>query len=151
MHTELQRKDYRYYICDFSSAMSLGELPWRNDEFDVFILNFDVPIASINACKLIIENLVSRNTDWFHTLGIQAEQLHDEIDLAGVRLGRQKAVGDGSPMTGWFEEITTTKEMAEHIDYTSLNCDNRVVVVLGTTDDFNRFVDAMKTLIKNDK
>jgi hypothetical protein len=39
--------------------------------------------------------------------------LHDAIDRASVAAGRQRAVGDGSPMTSWHEEEQSAEEMAE--------------------------------------
>ncbi len=142
MSVELQGKYCRYYICEWSEGLSLGELPWGKEEFDVSILIFDQSIALSNSVKKLVEELVRRNSDWFETLGVGAERLHDEIDKAGVRAGRQKAVGDGSPMTAWFEEVTDPKQMAEHSFLGG--SDNRVIVVLGTSKDFNRFVAAIK-------
>jgi hypothetical protein len=145
MNIEFRGKDARYYICDLSEGLSLKGLPWGKREFNVFILSFDKTIADSKKVGILIDSLVRRKTDWFDVLGIRAEKLHDKIDRSGVRLGRQKKVGDGSPMTGWFEETTKVKDMAEHI-WASCG-DNIIIVILGSQNDFNRFVKAMKNIL----
>ena len=148
MVIKFRSKDYQYYMCGWSEELSLGKKFWGRKQFDVFILNFDKTITFRGQVKLIIEDLIKRNTDWFHTVGFKAEYLHDEIDLASVRLGRQKAVGDGSPMTAWFEEITRVKDMADHIKYSGLGHNNRVVVVFGKSKDFKRCAKIMKKMLR---
>lgn len=46
--------------------------------------------------------------------GKESESVHDAIDLASVRVGRQKDVGDGDPMTTWQEE-SSSAEIASYI------------------------------------
>jgi hypothetical protein len=152
MIAELQSQGFRYYLCDLSAAISLSGLPWRNDAFDVSMLIFDKSLLSSHVVMTIIEDLVSRNTDWFSIHGIGAEQLHDDIDLIAVRLGRQKKVGEGSPMTAWDEEIVCAENIAEDLITGDCGgCDYKVVVILGTSNDFTEVVDAMKKAIENEQ
>jgi hypothetical protein len=58
--------------------------------------------ATIEAC---VQEAVSANTDWVAIYGADAEAWHDRVDQASVETRRRKRVGDGSPMTAWFEDI----------------------------------------------
>ena len=64
--------------------------------------------------------------------GKESESVHDAIDLASVRVGRQKDVGDGDPMTTWQEE-SSSAEIASYI-WTSGQGDSarKLLVLVGS-------------------
>jgi hypothetical protein len=81
----------------------LRRLPWGKRRFDCGI--FIHPRAHKTIIESCIREAVSGNSDWVATYGADAETWHDRVDQASVEIGRQKRVGDGSPMTAWFDDI----------------------------------------------
>ncbi|MBN2513795.1 MAG: hypothetical protein JXB18_12725 [Sedimentisphaerales bacterium] len=98
-------------------------------------------MATSEHTQLWIDELVLKNTYWFYTLGPKSEWLHDQIDLASVRSGRQKTVGDGSPMTSWHEDVNTYAEMADFV--CPATNDFCVILVIGNISDFEQFMIAL--------
>jgi hypothetical protein len=91
-----------------------GQLPWRRAKFDCFVIP-----ATSNLSPEILEEmaqeLVSLNNDWIEVFGPASETIHDMLDNASVFIGRQKAVGEGLPMTAWHEDICELRKVAEYI------------------------------------
>ena len=115
-------------------------LPWERDSFDcvVFLCENLPDTASIAA------ELAGTAADWIQVAGVGAEALHDAIDRASVTIGRQLAVGDGSPMTSWHEADTTPAQMAQ----VALHCfggyDHVLVLVVGDETAFAESVRALQ-------
>lgn len=144
MQIEVQGIDEFYLFCTHDDV-SLGALPWGDEEFDVGICIFEEGVLSEDSFVRMIEGLVVKNCDWVSTFGRSSERLHDEIDRASVRMGRQKAVGDGSPMTGWNEKLVTCEAMAENLSVCIHGgCDYRLIIVVGGSDDFDRLVEGFR-------
>ena len=98
----------RYYWVRYSDN-GLGAFPWRKSRFDVGIfIHPSAPDKEVEAC---IRELVGRNNDWIITFGTDSQRWHDRVDHVSVEAGRQKQVGDGNPMTAWFDEISTLKDL----------------------------------------
>jgi hypothetical protein len=80
--------------------------------FDCFVVNYGtLPSEPDNALVAAIARQVG---GWVEVFGWQSEVIHDAIDAASVRLGRQAAAGDGDPMTTWQEEARHS-EIASYI------------------------------------
>ncbi len=80
---------------------SLDVMPWRDAPFDALV--FIASSATPKHVEDSLRTLVAANTDWIFTAGARAEFWHDRVDQLSVELGRQQRVGDGSPMTAWFD------------------------------------------------
>ncbi len=126
-------------------AGCLQSLPWRDEAFDCSIVCLRPPTEE-NVIEEIARAVVTAKTDWVHTLGAQAEAIHDAVDLASVKTGRQANVGDGLPMTSWHDDITDVREMAKFVvsGGLGLNVDYHVVVVVGSEADFLAALDAIR-------
>jgi hypothetical protein len=147
MGIELRTKDTRFYICDYSEEPHLERLPWGQQEFDAMIVILCESSISNDLIQIVIAELIMRNTDWIETIGTKSEWLHDEIDKASVRLGRQKQVGDGSPMTAWHDDMQIS-DMFEHVVVGGHGVnDNKAVIIIGTHIDFMMFVEELKKYI----
>ena len=70
--------------------------------FDCVVVNRAEPPSDMQ--NALIAAIAIRAGDWVEVFGDRAEVIHDLIDLASVRIGRQSVVGDGNPMTTWHEE-----------------------------------------------
>lgn len=91
-----------YFACDYSLGV-LDELPWGDEEFEcVFFPSAPVDEASY---RMAIEAVLKKNIDWVYTCGPESKRWHDIVDEIAVALGLQEEVGNGHPMTTWFEEI----------------------------------------------
>jgi len=91
----------RYYAT--SDYASVGSPPWGTAQFDSLVLV--VASAMVANVENALRTLVAANTDWIYTAGFQAKLWHDRVDQLSVEMGRQSHVGDGSPMTAWFDDI----------------------------------------------
>jgi hypothetical protein len=127
----------------------LRTLPWGNERFDCFVVNFGrgMPTEEMNA---IAREIADTQTDWVHTLGENAEYFHDAIDVMSVSLGRQAWVGDGAPMTSWHDDLHTIDKMAEFIASGGLggNVDYAVAVVIGKENEYRIIVDAISQRLR---
>jgi hypothetical protein len=151
MGIELRSKDTHYYICDHSEESHLAELPWGEKQFDAFIVILRESAVSSDLIHIVIAELVMRNTDWIETVGPKSEWLHDEIEKASVRLGRQKQVGDGSPMTAWHNDIKKLSDMVEYVGNGGHGGnDYKAVIVIGNPIDFTMFVEELKENISRE-
>jgi hypothetical protein len=141
MHVNINSEELHFLVADVSEPETLKFLPWDDKVFDVVIVILSQELLTKRSVLMMVEDLVSKNSDWFDVLGLNSEWLHDEIDLLGVKVGRQKAVGEGFPMTAWYEDITDISEMAEHsCDGLLSGRDYRVVLVIGDSSDYVNFV-----------
>jgi hypothetical protein len=105
-------------------------------------------LITSDATQKLLSELILKKSDWFEVLGCQSESLHDTIDHLSVSLGRQKAVGDGSPMTAWFEDIITPKAMAEHVyEFGFGGEDNRVILLIGNSDEYSMFLEEFRNYL----
>jgi len=122
----------------------LSSPPWGAAEIECVVFNCKERLEPQEVDE-IAKELVFARTEHVTTTGRRAELLHDAIDQMSVRLGRQQAVGDGRPMTAWFEELVTVDEMArETVECLWGNADYVVALIVGDDDDFRRAVDALK-------
>lgn len=129
-----------YVVRPFRLA-SLDDLPWGNEEFDAFVVVLDP--SALGESGAVFRTLVALNVDWVETLGPGAETLHDQIDAASVAIGRQTAVGDGSPMTAWHEDLIEMDQVVEYVRGGGHGASERkLVLVVG---DVNR----LRTAIEN--
>jgi hypothetical protein len=120
------------YVCPFRVEY-LRSLPWRAELFDAFVISLEDEDASERTRDAIAE-LVRLNNDWVETFGIAAERLHDDIDEASVAVGRQRAVGDGSPMTAWHDDLTSLERIVDYIRRGGHgSCDYKLVGIASTS------------------
>ena len=133
------REDH-YFFFDYDEKDILDNLPWGDKQFDVLIPIFDESLLEDETAQSTIDRMILMDTDWFETLGEKSEWLHDYIDHASVRLGRQKAVGDGFPMTAWHTEATTIEKMTHHIRLPHGASYKYVVYVLGNSKNLTSLV-----------
>src|SRR4051812_1538838 len=86
-----------------SAPFSAERLPWEDELFDALV--FVATTANDSDVETVSRTLVRANTEWIFTAGRRSEYWYDRTDQISVELGRQKCVGDGSPLTAWLEEI----------------------------------------------
>jgi hypothetical protein len=147
----LKSKLNLFYILDTSDEPLLETLPWSEEEFDALIVIPRESAISKDSIHVIIAELVMRNTDWIDVIGLNSEWIHDEIDKTSVRLCRQKQIGDGSPMTGWNEDINEFNKMVEYVGDGGLGGnDNKAVILIGNPSDFAMFVEELKLYISKE-
>ena len=149
MSIEINTQEESYFICSHDDGGNFENLPWNTQEFDVIICILNTPITLKSSFLTTIEKLVITNCDWIDVIGLGAEYLHDQIDLASVKMGRQIKVGDGSPMTTWNEE-SLTHELAADWCFDSIlgGHDNRLIMIVGDFQQFNEFIDVFQKKIK---
>lgn len=101
------------YLAHYQPGI-LATPPWGDRRCDCFIILGEQPVEAPVAHRLAHE-VASLNNDWVYVYGTESERIHDLIDEASVRIGRQKQVGDGIPMTAWHTEILDLNEIATFI------------------------------------
>ena len=99
----------RYYVARYVPGC-LRALPWGRRRFDCGI--FVHQSASREDVERCIREVVRKNNDWVCTFGADAERWHDRVDHASVEIGRQKRVGDGVPMTAWFDDVSRLRDLS---------------------------------------
>ncbi len=123
---------YKFWIINSVPPVILN-LPWASETFDAFVAILDPQYLQDMDKEYLATTLVAMNTDWIEILGISSERLHDQIDRSSVEAGRQAEVGEGSPMTAWYEDITKPNDIAEHIASGGQGgCSNKLVVLIGS-------------------
>ena len=131
-----------YYVLRFNGS-ALGNFPWGDATFDCVLVSANHQRTK-QLGKEFANQVVRCNTDWVQTTGPDAELIHDLVDEASVRAGRQHKVGGGSPMTSWHTEATTLEEIAE----VAANClgssDFVLCVAVGETTSTNRFIGCLR-------
>lgn len=131
-----------YYVALYRPGC-LAALPWGDDSFDCVVFLCDTHLGR-GTREELSRDLVQANVDWVQVAGSGAEVLHDSIDRTSVAVGRQLAVGDGSPMTSWHEEAQAAEEMAEVAALCFGSQDRVLILVLGQEQDLQTSVVAMK-------
>jgi hypothetical protein len=134
--------DRRYYAV-LHRIGCLAELPWGHEPFDCVVMLCDHVRAEAVRSAVSYE-LVRTNVEWVSVAGEGAEALHDAIDQASVTIGRQKAVGDGSPMTSWHTDERSVEAMAELACSCFGGEDQVLIVVIGPEADFQAAVQALQ-------
>jgi hypothetical protein len=143
---DIRRKLDEFFVCPLD-CLATQALPWGDERFDalVVILKQDRIDDQI---RRSLKELVCLNVDWVETLGAEAEALHDEIDEASVAIGRQPAVGEGSPMTAWHEDLREIPEFSEYIRRGGHgSCDFKLVAFVGPEADGVRFVEDLRAAL----
>ena len=149
MFIDIGRDDVgRQYSAGLYSPGCLGTLPWRGEPFDCVVFLGDPGRAQAVRAELSAE-LTRANVDWVQAAGSGAEELHDAIDRASVAVGRQQAVGDGSPMTSWHEEALTGEAMADLAAHCFGVCKRVLVLVVGHDSDLLAAVVAVSDRLTN--
>lgn len=130
------------HLCNISDAQLLWiafdlnaeeELSSLADEFDVFLINCRPVFDGINS--QLINAIAKYTRGWVEVFGFNSERIHDEIDLASVRLGRQPAVGDGIPMTVW-NDTQSEVGIADYIQTGGQGtAEKKLIVIVGSTKD----------------
>lgn len=101
---------------------------------DFFLINRK-PNAIVEE-SILIDAIAIHAEDWVEVFGLDAEAIHDAIDLASVTLMRQHAIGDGNPMTAWHDDIIDELDIAAYILTGGLgHGENKIVLVMGTRKD----------------
>lgn len=100
--------DRRYYAVRYAPGC-LRALPWRRRRFDCGIfVHRSASQADVERCVL---EVVRQNNAWVCTYGADAKTWHDRVDNASVEIRRQQQVGDGDPMTAWFDEVKRMRDL----------------------------------------
>jgi hypothetical protein len=119
-----------------------------NGDFDCFIVNGRAGSLGSNH-PLTISAIASQTIGWVEVLGVEAESIHDAVDLASVRAGREQEVGDGEPMTTW----NSTVEEDEIADYVLAGGQGehalKLVVHFGGQEHEKVFLDLLRKRLAN--
>lgn len=119
------------YVIACATVPMVETLPWGTDEFDAFVLIVDPKLLTDELAERISTRLAAMQTQWVECLGPDSEHLHDLVDNASVNVGRQKHIGDGNPMTTWFDDICDAQAMIEYMRPGGQGeTDNKLVVVI---------------------
>ena len=145
-YAKLKLKRIHCLICNQNRSEVLNQFPWADAMFDVQIIIVRDELINNESVHSAVDKLVLANTDWFSVYGASSEQLHDYIDEASVRLGRQEKVGDGAPMTAWFEDVMDIRNMLQGFDITGGGCNFRVILIIGDNEDTDRFIKLAKKM-----
>jgi len=81
-------------------------------EFDCFLINRSG--GGTSSAELVTLAVARCVRGWVEIFGTDAEAIHDAVDQASVRIGRQTSIGDGDPMTAW-NSVMTDDELAKYI------------------------------------
>jgi hypothetical protein len=132
----------QFYACLYTLDC-LANLPWGEDPFDCVVFLCDKQAWREDVSRLS-RALASTNTDWIQVAGDDSEELHDAVDQASVDIGRQDAVGDGSPMTSWHDDARTPDQMAEVAELCFGAHERVLVLVVGREHDLAVSVAALQ-------
>lgn len=111
--------------------------------FDCFVVSRRVDGSLSN--KELFE-AIARRADWVEVFGLDAENIHDAIDRASVEAGRQRRIGEGTPMTAWHEDLSDDQAIASYILTGGQGvAEHKVVVVIGSIEDEQSIVRALRT------
>lgn len=121
---------------------TLGEFKKLDIEFDSYLINRDAAYHS--ADNPLIDMLAIRTYDWIEVFGFNCEEIHDQLDTASVRGGRQHKEGDGSPMTAWHDDMDTP-EMLDHVLTGGLSAsETRIIILIGSQADETEFLESFR-------
>ncbi len=119
-----------------------ADLPWGREEFDCLVWLGDV--LTDERLAEVARAVAELNNDWIDVAGHRSQELHDEIDQAAVALGRQRAVGDGCPMTAWHTEVQSIPALAQLACSHCGNNDNLLVIVVAAERVLEEAVNALR-------
>ena len=100
------------FLCHESAIEYLSSL--GAEECDVLIAVLNTELLTPQLAQALARGAAQANTRWVKVMGRGAEDLHDAVDRASVEIGRQGYVGEGIPMTAWFEEMSRD-EIVSHL------------------------------------
>ncbi len=124
----------------------LASLPWGGEPFDCVVFLCD--LARAEAVRGGMSHEIARAAvDWVQVAGRGAKELHDALDHAGVDVGRQRAVGDGSPMTSWHEEASSVEDMAQVAAASYGSHEQVLILVVGREQDLIAAVAAVASCL----
>ena len=136
-------KPLRNYYAGLFDGSPIGPFPWADALFDCVLISANHQ-KSRQLASGFANQIVGCNVDWVQTTGPDAEAIHDLVDEAAMRAGRQQSVGDGSPMTSWHEEAVTLERMAEVAHYCQGGSDYVLCAVVGDDSELRRFLDCLR-------
>lgn len=96
-----------HYVLAFD-GLAFPSLSWGDEEFDCIL--FPPVGAAHDKMEALLECLPYGQMDWVHVAGPDAEYWHDRIDRKSVEKGVQTHVGEGHPMTAWFEDMESVDD-----------------------------------------
>ncbi|MGE0145639.1 MAG: hypothetical protein AB7T19_20305 [Planctomycetota bacterium] len=131
-----------FWCCRYAGG-ELPSLPWADAVFDCIVIAGEEASAQHHGAPFA-DVIVRRRVDYVQTTGPRAEWLHDLIDEASVRNGRQDAVGDGSPMTTWHDDALSFPQICEVAECCFGSADDVLCVVLGSEEDRRCFTDLLR-------
>jgi hypothetical protein len=141
---KIQADDFEAYVMAYSPGFTQNA-PWGRQPFDCFVLDCGQCLGMRKARELARELALAEN-DWIETFGPGAEELHDVIDAVSVELGRQPAVGEGSPMTAWHEDVASKDSFADYVALGGLGSQSvKVILVIGSDPEADDIKDALET------
>ena len=132
-----------YYAALFEEAL-FDQLPWGNRLFDCFI--FPPRGKSHSRMERLLDVLPYARVDWVFTAEPRSEYWHDRVDHKSVEKGVQEKVGDGHPMTAWFEEIKTPGDW--DTSYNHGGSDHFLFIFLDCSEPMTKRVDALRKKIR---
>jgi hypothetical protein len=138
MYEHFSTPDHSIYVFPASTDPSL----WfsRNEGLDAFLVVLDESYMPQEVERLLVD-LVVCDTDWVETFGPGSEHLHDLVDRASVLVGRQSAVGDGSPMTAWHEDLVDCADIVAYVIQGGHgHCDVKLVLIVGSEEQVKDFI-----------
>jgi hypothetical protein len=131
----------RSYFLAAGDTMQVHELPWGSAQFDSLVfVDASVPESEVDRT---LRQLVSANTGWIYTAGSRPEFWHDRVDLLSVEIGRQQQVGDGSPMTAWFDDLQSLSEWDSSRSFG--DSDYFLFVVVGSKEPLDSLAVSLRT------
>ncbi len=116
--------------------------PWGDEEIDCAVINLLGPALPPSLAQSVAIEVCRASTDYVGTTGLRAEWFHDLVDTASVEIGRQVAVGCGSPMTTWHEDAETMNEVA-FVMFCLGGSDHVVALLLCPQESFAEHVDEL--------
>ncbi|MEA3192447.1 MAG: hypothetical protein QOD26_780 [Betaproteobacteria bacterium] len=125
-----------------ATASDAEDIVSVDKEFDCFLVN-RLKDAALTQGRLL--EAIARRANWVEIFGVDAEALHDAVDQAGVHLGRQVAIGEGYPMTAWYDDISDNSAIASYIA-TGGQGDSlhKIVVLIGSPSEESGLIDELR-------
>jgi hypothetical protein len=121
---------------------SLAMLPWGGARFDCVLVSVDHARTRELGANFA-DQIVRFNNDYISVTGPDSEFIHDLVDKASVRAGRQEKVGDGDPMTTWHHDATTIEDGVK-LAYLCPGGEEFVLcLVVGSPEDLERFITSL--------
>ncbi|MDP2896017.1 MAG: hypothetical protein Q8Q12_05585 [bacterium] len=97
-----------YYWVDYSPGC-LSEFPWPDAQFDCGV--FIHASAGDEEVEQCIREILQKDNQWVITFGKRAEYWHDQVDRLSLEANRQDQLGDGDPMTAWWDDVATVEDL----------------------------------------